>query len=236
MAGLVAVTKGISGSGKSSRVLQLLKYFEAIGLTLSEYKFTAIDGKTRPVGVLVEGINLLFVGKFYKSGDIERWQGYDTVTSCFKGAEYFSEFLKERSSSMSFIIEGAGIVQTNRLRPTFLSEIGFKDIFMQYYNYGDEGRDDYHARIVYRSGEPPKKNTMWEKNIGMIRDCVKSRDEASLLKKVNFEIHDNLFDTPIEDYGVKFLKFTGNGKLVKDFKKFVKEYDYINTNKFENFQ
>jgi ABC-type uncharacterized transport system YnjBCD ATPase subunit len=65
----IFIVKGISGSGKSSRVFMLLKYFEFLGLTLSDFKFTNVEGKERQIGILVEELSLLFIGKLYKSGD-----------------------------------------------------------------------------------------------------------------------------------------------------------------------
>jgi hypothetical protein len=215
----------------------LLKFLENLGLTISDFKYINIDGKVRNVGVLVEEINLIFIGKIYKSGNIERWQGYDAVTGAFKKAKHFSEFLQENLNNYSFVVEGAGITQTNRLRPKFLTEIGFDSIYLQYYNYPAEGKEEYYKRIIYRSGEKPKKDVMWDKNLGFIRDAEWSEKEITQINtnKVNVMLDVKEFDEPIDDFGCKLLYFTQNSKQIEGFQKFVKELDYINTNKFENF-
>jgi len=127
-----------------------------------------------------------------------------------------------------FFVEGAGITQTNRLRPKFLSELGFKDIFIQYYNY--ENKSDYLDRIIYRSGKPPKKDVMWDKNVGFIQDMKWSlEDEES---GINCVVMDNKFDSPIYDLGVKFFTMIGMEDYIDEFLEFVSKFDYINKNKF----
>ena len=234
MGNFVICVKGISGSGKSTRVYHLLKFFEKSGYTLSDFHFTNFEGKDKVIGVLIEELDLIFVGKIYKTGDIERWQGYDVQTGAFGSASNFSEFLKENSSNYSFIIEGAGITQTHRLRPKFLKqEIGFDTIMIQYYNYPVEGKQNYYDRIIYRSGEKPKKDVMWDKNLGFIKDCEFSNDDS---KTVDCEVFDSNFDTPVYDFGVKFFKLVGALDFIEEFKKFVSKFDYIKQNKFENFK
>jgi len=234
----IFIAKGISGSGKSSRVFQLLKFFESCGLTLSDFKYTNVEEKEKIIGVLVEELNLIFVGKIYRSGEVERWQGYDAVTGAFKKAEYFSKFLKENLDKYSFIVEGAGITQTHRLRPKFLQEIGFEDILIQYYNYPEDGKQEYYNRIIYRSGEKPKKDVMWDKNIGFINDCKFSRKELAQCTDESFiNVFENDFKTPIFDFGSKLIVLMNDDRFeTADFIKFTEEFDYINKNKFENFQ
>jgi hypothetical protein len=232
----IFVVKGISGSGKSSRVFQLLKFFEKQGKTLSDFYFTNVEGKERLVGVLVEEENLLFIGKLYKSGAVERWQGYDAVTGAFKGARYFSEFLENNVNSFSVIVEGAGITQTHRLRPKFLSESGFENIMMQYYNYPEKGKEQYYNRIIYRSGEKPKKDVMWDKNLGFINDAKFSEKEIKEVQGVKIFMSKDEFEEPPSDFGEKYFIFTKQMDNYNDFLDFVEEFDYINKNKFENFQ
>lgn len=236
MSGNIFVVKGISGSGKSSRVFQLLKFFENKGYTLSDFYYTNIEGKKKLIGVLVEEENLIFIGKLYKSGNVERWQGYDAATSSFKKSAYFSEFLKENSGKYSFIVEGAGVTGTYRLRPVFLEEIGFFNIIIQYYNYPLNAKQDYYNRIIYRSGEKPKKDVMWSKNLGMIRDSKKSEEEILKCNSANVHVFKNEFNEHISDFGKKYFMFTNQGEMVNGFLNFVKEFDYINKNKFENFK
>jgi hypothetical protein len=229
----IFIVKGISGSGKSSRVFMLLKYFEFLGLTLSDFKFTNVEGKERQIGILVEELSLLFIGKLYKSGDIERWQGYDAVTGVFCKAVHFSEFLQTNKNKYSFIIDGAGITQTHRLRPKFLrGEIGFNDILIQYYIY--DNKQQYLDRIIYSSGEPPKKDVMWEKNDGFMADCCWSMEDS---KSIKCTVYCNDVTPSIDDFGIKLLKhIKSDTELIDGFIEFVQEMDYVNVNKFINWK
>lgn len=231
----IFIVKGISGSGKSSRVFQLLKYFENLGCKLSDFHYVNCDGKDKIIGILVEEFDLIFIGKIYKSGEVERWQGYDAVTGNFKKASYFSEFLENNLNKYSFLVEGAGITQTHRLRPKFLKDLGFKNILLQYYNYPLKGKQEYYDRIIYRNGEKPKKDVMWEKNLGFINDYKFSIKEAEECGNINLRVYSNLHDTDIEDFGFKFLDFNDSNEFMEDFVKFTLEFDYINKNKHENF-
>jgi len=235
MSNYVFCVKGVSGSGKSSRVFQLFNFFKEIGLTISDFEFINFENKSKKIGYLIEELDIVFIGKVYSSGDIERWQGYDVVTGYFGKAEYFSEFLKENSSRYSFVIEGAGITGTNRLRPLFLyNYCGFKNIFMQYYNYNQNQKHEYLKRIVGRSGKEPTKGTMWEKCLGFERESEMALSECGNVDCKTFHSY-NLFDTPIEDFGVKFFKFLGAEDYINDFIEFVNDLDYVSKNKFENF-
>lgn len=230
--GGIFVVKGISGSGKSSRVFQIIKYLEAIGCKYEDFHYINKEDKDRIVGILFKSLNIVFLGKFYNSGGVERWQGYDSVTSCFMKSEYFSEFLKE-NRNYNLFVEGAGVTQTNRLRPHFLSNsLGFTKIFIQYYNY--DNKQDYLDRIVYRSGKVPEKATMWDKNASFIAESLWSLKDQ---ETIACEVFINKFDAPIEDLGVKFLKFIGSDEeTIKDFIDFTKEFDYVCKNSFENFK
>lgn len=228
----IVVVKGISGSGKSSRVFQLIKYLEFLGCEFTDFKYTNNEGREHIVGMLCKDLNIVFIGKIYKTGKIERWQGYDSVTSCFMKSEYFSDFLKN-SKAYTLFVEGAGVTQTNRLRPKFLHDVlGFTDIYIQYYNY--ENKQDYLDRITYRSGKVPDKATMWNKNSSFIAEAVWSLEDQ---KTIKCEVYVDQYTAPIYDLGVKFLKFIGMDiEAIAEFVLFTEDFDYVNTNRFENFQ
>jgi len=228
----IFIVKGISGSGKSSRVFQLLSFFRDKGFTFEDFFYTNKDGKVRNIGINIKELNLIFIGKLYNSNGVERWQGYDSVTGAFIKASYFSEFLFDNLGTYGFIVDGAGITQTNRLRPKFLAAGGFKNIFIQYYNYLN--KEDYLSRIIYRSGAAPKKDVMWDKNGGFISDYNFSMKEISEINDINHYIDNKMFDELIDDFGIKFLLFTKNENLIEDFMDFVESNDYINKNSFKN--
>jgi hypothetical protein len=234
----VAAVKGVSASGKSSRVFQLLKFFEDSGATIEDFYYTNVEGKSRLVGVLVKELNIIFIGRIYSSGSIQRWQGYDSVTGCFVKSEHFSKFLMDNSSKYSFIIEGAGVTGTNRLRPLFLHEYcGFNNIFMKYYNFEESQKEEYLERIMSRSGKLPGKGTMWDKVKGFEFDYNKSVEEVKSLNKATSFVEYGGYLDPIDDFGIKLIMFLNIGDdMVMEFMEFVERFDYISKNKFENFQ
>lgn len=225
----IFIVKGISGTGKSSRVLQTLKFFEHIGCTISPFTTVNPKGKTVECGLLVEEINLVFIGKIYETNGTERWQGYDAMTSSFGSAALFSEFLIQNCEKHSFVVEGAGITLTNRLRPEFLiTKVGYTNIMLQYYNYNN--RDEYLKRIIYRSGEPPKSDAMWVKNKSYIIEVGKTQDEID--KGYFAYLFEDSFDAPISDFGDKMLMLLEMEDFIESFREFTQSFDYINKNKF----
>ena len=116
--GTLILVKGISGSGKSTRVYLFLEYLEHIGVSFEPFKFVNIEGKEREIGVYAKDLDMVFVGKFYENGGIRRWQGYDSVTGRLHKAEGLSYFLTEMSNAgHTVVIDGAGTTASWRLRP-----------------------------------------------------------------------------------------------------------------------
>lgn len=236
MVNSITCVKGVSGSGKSTRVFLLLDFFKSQGFTVTDFHYVNGEGKDKVVGMLVEELNLIFIGKLYQTGKITRFQGYDAVTSAFINSAGFSDFLKFISPNYSVIVEGAGVTQTNRLRPKFLFEFcGYDTVFMQYYNYRTDQKEEYIQRIVYRTGEAPKRNTMWDKCIAFEVEAKKTDDEMKELGDavdvVNFY---NLYDTEVTDFGVKFLYFIGLDILIEPFQKYCAESTYLIDNSFNS--
>ena len=94
MSPTIYLVKGISGSGKSTRVYLFLEYLESLGLELTPFKFKTLDGKEKEVGVYCEDLDLIFVGKWYENGGVRRWQGHDSMTGRLCHSEGLSYFLK----------------------------------------------------------------------------------------------------------------------------------------------
>lgn len=232
----VIVVKGISASGKSTRVFQLYKFLESLGIPKHDFEYVNSNGEKKTVGILFEEINLLFIGAVYKTGDIERWQGYDAKTSSFVNSQGFSDFIKATLPNHSIVIEGAGVTQSNRLRPKFLHEYcGCRNIFIQYYNYTQDQKDKYLERVMGRSGKYPGE-TMWDKASSFEKENFMSiQEKADLPVSVNTYVDYKLYDAPIEHFGVEIFKFLGMNEFVPEFTKFVNDFDYISINKFENF-
>lgn len=77
---------------------------------------------------------------------------------------------------------------------------------------------------------------MWNKVKGFEFDCLKSADDIEILTDCDIFLDYGGYDDPIDDFGIKFMDFLKLDYLIEDFKNFVKKFDYINKNKYENFQ
>lgn len=239
----IIVVKGTSGAGKSSRVFVFLKFLrDHLKLENEIIEISNKEGKMKPIGFhFPELNNLLILGKMFKSGDIERFQGYDNITSTFGSSAGFSKWLRLNKDKYSVLVEGAGVTRTNRLRPLFLyNEVGFKKIFMQYYNFTQEQKPEYMKRIVGRSGKEPGEQ-MWSKNIEFVREINHCFNEKFELKEQGKEVNqitilDNPYNIEIDDLGLKLMLLFYPELDAEAFILFCLKENYISKNKFENFQ
>lgn len=237
--GTLILVKGISGSGKSTRVYLFLEFLEHIGVSFEPFKFVNIEGKEREIGVYAKDLDMVFVGKFYENGGIRRWQGYDSVTGRLHKAEGLSYFLTEMSNAgHTVVIDGAGTTASWRLRPLELGATnGILNILHIRYDYTDEQWDEYCKRIVYRSGKEPKGDAMWRKHGTFESDYKKAVEEA---KEVNdlgacVEVYNRPYNTPVYDLGASILKFIGLPELVDDFVTYCKNSNYLQLNSHQTF-
>lgn len=235
----IVVIKGISGSGKSTRVYYFLDFLESIGSKLEPFEFTNINGKTDVIGVYSAEFNMVFVGKFYSENGVRRWQGYDSMTNRLGKSEGLSDFLKKMSDrGISVLIDGAGVTATHRLRPMCLAaDSEMMNILYIRYDYREDQRDEYRARITYRSGEPPKGDQMWRKHSNFQKDCEKAQNEAAMVNSAgaNAVIADCPYDAPVWDLGARILEFFGMPDLIPIYKDFSEKSNYIQMNSYETF-
>lgn len=230
--------KGISAAGKSSRLHVLIAYLGSKGLTLEDFIRPDYKGKDQSYGTLIKELNLVVLGKNYEKDGVLRFQGFDAVTGRQSKSHEWSQFIIDQvKEGYSFIVEGAGITNSNRYRPEFL----FKEIpdlslvANYYYNFEPEEKQAYLDRVKYRSGKVPKKDSMWDNGPGIYRDYEKSLEEAASKVpegKRCVASYDS-WKEPIWHFGFKFFTdiFAAPDKL-PEFQKFCEEYDYVNTNKY----
>lgn len=233
---MIWVLKGISGSGKSTRAFLLLYYFR----DALKYEITPVFYEKKQIGHLVKEANIIFLGKIYENNGIESYQGLDAITGIFRNPpenrlmENFSRFLMANSQH-DFLVEGAGTTGSNRLRPLFLADNGFNEIYVQYYNFHQDQKREYLDRIVYRSGKEPKIGSMWFKNIGFKNDFLIGRIECDMIKdRCKSTVCYDYYNAPSWDFGVKYFTYKNDQKNADGFKYFVKKLDYVNKNKFGN--
>jgi hypothetical protein len=239
MGNFIVCVKGISGSGKSTRTYLLLKFLrEVLGYKSGEFIITDCNGKQKSAGIIVKDLNLIFLGKEYNTGKIGRFQGLDAVTGVFGSNAAISDFLRDNSDKYSFFLEGAGTTQSHRFRPKFLYEYcGFKEVLMQYYNYGGEkNHEEYYNRIIYRSGKKPTRDTMWEKEVSYTKEVTFSQKEMlDLGDKCFVALFHNFYDENPSDLGAKYFGIFHSEDYSEEFRQYVDECDYIKNNSFINF-
>lgn len=236
----IILVKGISGSGKSTRVYLFLDFLEHLGIKIEPFKFVTLDQKEKQVGVYVEEFNLIFVGKYYDNGEFKRWQGYDSMTGRLCHAEGLSHFLEGVCKmGHNVLIDGAGTTVSWRLRPLDLcGTSGFTNILHVRYDYRDDQWEEYCDRITYRSGEPPKGDCMWRKHTTFQHDFEKAVKEAEEVKEcgAHVELFDEPYDVPVWDLGVKIFNFFGLADITEEFVEYCEKSNYLKKNSFETFE
>lgn len=236
----IVLVKGISGSGKSTRVFLFLDFLKSLGMDFEPYMFKTLDGKIKQVGIYSEDFNMVFVGKYYEDGGISRWQGYDSMTTRLCKAEGLSYFLEKTSEAgHSVLIDGAGTTVSWRLRPLDLcGTCGFTNILHVRYDYRDDQWEEYCDRITYRSGKPPKGDCMWRKHNTFRQDFEKAVREGKEVIEAggNVVLHDMPYDAPVWDLGIHILNFFGLNDLESDFKSYCENSDYIRKNSYQSIE
>lgn len=234
--GAIVLVKGTSGSGKSTRVYCFLDFLESIGLELVPHRWVNSEGKEKEVGVFIPEFNLVVLGKFYENQGVRRWQGLDSVTSRFVNSAGLTDFLVDAGlKRMNVLVEGAGTSVSWRLRPMELvATCEFMNILYVRYDYTEEEHEEYYSRVVYRSGKPPKGDSMWRKRHGFGSDFAKSVEEAELLNEAgaNVILKDEAWNSPVWDLGCNIFEFFGIPEICGEFREYVNNNDYINQNKY----
>lgn len=240
MSSTIFLVKGISGSGKSTRVYLFLEYLESLGLELQPFRFTTLDGKEKEIGLYSPDLNTIFVGKWYENGGVRRWQGHDSMTGRLCHSEGLSHFLKSvANQGYSVVLDGAGTTATWRLRPKYLFEDNkFNEIIHIRYDYTPDQLEDYRNRIEYRSGEPPKGDSMWRKSQTFLHDYQKAVEEAKEVQKAgcHVQLFDLPYDEPVYDLGVKILEHFCLEDVVPEFITYCNNSDYIRRNSYKSFE
>lgn len=238
--GEIILVKGASGSGKSTRGYYFLTYLESIGIVLKPFNFINILGQQHTIGVCAEEFGIVFIGKWYESGGVKRWQGYDAMTSRLhktEGLLFLLQALVKRG--LCPYIDGAGTTATWKLRPYYLcGELGITNILHIAYNYREDQYAEYKARIAYRSGKEAKGDAMWRKNKTFVHDMQKAEIEAKDVNDAggNALVLDRPYDAPIWDLGERIFTFFGLADIVPDYKNFcLKNQGYLQQNSFETF-
>lgn len=228
--------KGISASGKSSRLHCLVAFLASCGFHLEDFVKPDDKGKDQSYGTLVKELNLIILGKDYEKDGVRRFQGFDSVTGRQQKSAGWSEFITECvKEGYSVIVEGAGITNSFRYRPEFLhAEMPNLSLVANwYYNFESHEKQEYLDRVKYRSGKIPKKDSMWDNHPGIYRDYEKSVEEAAKIPNKKCVAGYYSWSEPIWHLGELFFTHVYSAPdKVEAFKKFCENYKYIETNKY----
>ena len=211
MKNYLILNKGTSGAGKSTRTKALIKFL----MLKSKYEIFYFKGKS--LGYYFKDLNLLVIGNLFTKNNKELFQGYDSKTGLLGGSDGLTDFIKENIQKHNIIIEGAGTTATFRLRPLFLYDVCKVDkIFIQYYQFQPQQKEEYMQRIFKRTGKMPGEQ-MWRKNQTFLNEYQRSLDEEKNYKGSFSNVLEDSWDAPLADFGLKVLILLNKGELLNPF-------------------
>jgi len=218
---------GSSGSGKGTRMNQLIKFLET--KYRSEVYKTTYNDKIFDLGIYFKDLDLLFLGKYTnnKKAGYVSWASFDSLWSKFGGTEPTVDYIKHLKIK-NVIGEGYSNMDTFRVRPKHMSSNGCKKFFYQIYYYGKENFDKYIDRIVERSGKPPKGTTAFEKEGAILGFYDKIKRELEEFEGYAKKLP---FNADITSLGYDYLKFLELNELAEEFLEYSK-----NNKHFKKFQ
>ncbi|ASZ78779.1 hypothetical protein 2050H1_013 [Serratia phage 2050H1] len=181
------VIKGTSGSGKGTRVVQLIEFLRTkYEPVVREY---GVGEKVRPFGLVFEELKLMFVGQYTRSNKsgLTSWTSMDAIHAAVGKGEIAREFISQYlSDGYTLVCEGEPLMLSDKWRPEWMvSNYGLEKLSMLYFHY--ENRDQYDARIIGRSGKKAGDGG-WARNTSYPKEFEASRNEMAALRDVE-EIH-----------------------------------------------
>jgi|SaaInl8_200m_RNA_FD_contig_111_242350_length_7248_multi_3_in_0_out_0_3 hypothetical protein len=219
----LAMILGSSGVGKGTRVNQLIKFLET--LYAPEEYTVSYNNKTFQLGLLFKELDILIIGKYNhnKKANHTSWSSMDGMWSKFGGTEPTVAYLK--TLPFNILAEGYANMDTFRVRPAHMTQSlipseNCTNFFYQVYSYGKENVQEYIARIVGRSGQPPKGMTAFEKEGSVIKWVGKIEADYNALGCNGF-VEGLPHDADLDSVGYSYLKFLGLGQeMSEDFQKY----------------
>lgn len=222
------ICSGTSGTGKGTRVVQLIEFLktrESPEVVTAPHK-----NKTKKVGLLFKSFNILFLGDYVvsnKSG-LRSWSSMDLVHSTFGGADGARAVIEQvRGLAKTIVLEGEPMMLSHRWRPEYLFDdvqgLRAHNIMLNYYVYPEDAREAYDERIMGRSGKLAG-DSGWSRNAGYHREYTKSLEELDKISEVlllhKAFINKRMFDERLSALGADILSFAGLSSLVEPFEKF----------------
>lgn len=222
---VLALVKGPSGVGKSTRIRYLLEWFrskeEPIELLIDNP--VKDNGKKVNFGLLFESENLLFIGKMcphkYIPG-LSSWYSLDYTHRTVKDMNQASAIIGYCLQYWSVVAEGNPGLGSFRYRAKYVLEtLGAARYFARFVLYrGDVA--DYIKRCVDRTGKAPKSDSGFEGSHAFARQMEMDLAEAT----PECDIAATDFEQPPEVLGADLLRFLG--KDDRDYMEFCKANNF----------
>jgi len=218
----MSVVRGTSGTGKGTRVCQVLEYLKTkFEPTTLNFEF---EGKTKQYGICFEDLKLIFIGtttKSNKSG-LSSWSSMDYIHSTVKKAENARPIAKSWiEKGYSLVLEGEPMMQSDKFRPLFMQPyFGVARFLMPHYWY--QNREQYDERIMGRSGKLAG-DSGWGRNESYKREYERTLEELQELELDATGCTLLPHDAPLEGYGASLLAYLGRADLIDEFVRWTAE-------------
>lgn len=215
----MAVIRGTSGTGKGTRVCQVLEFLK----TKFEHHpvMFEFEGKTKQYGIAFPDLTVIFVGTITtsnKSG-LSSWSSMDYIHSTVKKAENARPIAKGfLEQGYSLVLEGEPMMQSDKFRPLFMYEYyGVSRYLMPHYWY--QNREQYDERIMGRSGKLAG-DSGWSRNESYRREYERTLEELDTLGLDTSGCTLDPHDAPLEQLGASLLVYMDQAALIGDFVEF----------------
>ncbi|MGL4353177.1 MAG: hypothetical protein ACRCTP_04470 [Aeromonas popoffii] len=208
----ISVLKGPSGTGKGTRVCQLIEFLKQNGEAPVPFFSSFHRNK---FGLMFPKHGFLFLGDYVVSNksSLTSWSSMDMIHSSVKTAELGREVIKEaiaylrhhsQSESLCLVLEGEPMLLSDKFRPEFMAgEYAPDHLVLSYFMYSD--RAQYESRIMGRSGKPGG-DSGWSRAGSYQSDFTKSVEESKLLDSTQCHVTMRQFDDTVWRWGSDLLE------------------------------
>lgn len=228
-----AQLRGTSAVGKGTRVFQLMlflmeKYnWNYLFEKVPNHNHPDVKAKLREpelvpylTGVLVEDLNILFIGRIVKSNKsgLLSLTGADSINSSV-GFHATFDILKKHVDK-NVIIEGYPGMTSNVLNPTSLvTGFGFKDLFYVAYQYDD--KEQMLERVEQRSASRCRGDAAWSQMLGIVQSLTACKTQWDELVEQGHEgeiyLQTNHYTESIYSFGYDYLNWLGHNNIAEEF-------------------
>lgn len=209
--------KGVSGTGKGTRVSQLLLFLNHV----SQIKAKIVHIDNKPYAIYIEEFNLLVPGKYVvsnKSGLVSL-TGLDIMASDLKDGRFIPKELIKLYPEANIICEGYVNTLVEFYQPTYQYNNGFSNQQWELYSYNN--LEELQKRIIRRSASRIKcicwscnKKFKLHFNKKILSQCSDIADKDSNFHPFTlFTKYDEFY----LDFGKRWLAFNGYRHLVDEY-------------------